>query len=590
MIALRACFPALLLSCWLAGTALADIAYETEIAGAPNKTLAAALKENSQLVKLQDRPPPSDAALRRRAEDDRPTLLRIMHDGGYWAARIDVAIDAAAHPTKVTLRVDPGPLYHLTKLVFVTPQGGTPPLVAGFVPETFGLTLGGAARAAPVIAAEGKIVAALGERGYPFAKVTERRVVIDDAARSMAVTYTVEAGTQARFGALAIDGLKSLDPGYVERRVTWRRGAPYDERKVAATRKALIDSNLFSLVTVGHAEGPAPDGTVPMRITLSERLPRSIGAGVEYSTNYGLGASAFWEHRNLFGNAEKLRVTTIFAQSQLDLSVGFRRPDLGAAGQDLVVTGELADESPVAYTSRRLRVLAGLERRLGTILTLGAGTAYEHGNVTAHNITQHYQLIGLPLYLRRDDTDDLLNPVRGDREAIETTPYESIDGSGLSFLSSRLSGSLYQPVGEGDDYVLAGFARLGSIIGASRDRLPADKRLYAGGGGSIRGYGYQLVGPLDIGNKPLGGRSSLEFGGELRVKITQSLGLAPFLEAGDVYTTSLPRPTGRLFYGTGIGLRYYTSVGPIRLDLATPLSRRSVDSPIQVYISLGQAF
>ncbi|HZS82553.1 MAG TPA: BamA/TamA family outer membrane protein [Stellaceae bacterium] len=589
MIGLRALPLAVLLLGAGLGTARADVPYETRIEGAPD-SVAGQLNDHSQLVKLQDKPPPSAAALRRRAEDDLPILLRILHDAGYWAAAIGIGIDTAAQPAKVTLRVDRGPLYHLAQVALTTPEGGAPPLIGGTAPAAFGLDLGGPAMAAPVIAAEKRIAGALADGGYPYAKVTDRHVVIDDARRTMSVTYTVAVGPKARFGAAAIEGLKTLNPGYVDRRIAWRPGAVYDERQVEATRKALVDSNLFSLVEIRHADQPDPDGRVPMTIRLSERLKHSVGAGVQYGTHFGFGASAFWEDRNLFGNAERLRITGIFAQSRLGLSAQFRRPDFLAPRQDLLVGAELADESPVAYTSRRLRLSPGLERRLGSDVTFGGGLAYEHGNVTAHDVTQHYQLLGVPLYLRRDATNDLLNPVRGDREAFETTPYHSIDGSGLAFVTSRLSGSLYQPVGADDDYVLAGFARLGSIFGASRDRIPADKRLYAGGGGSIRGYGYQLVGPLDAGDKPLGGRSSLEFGSELRIKITQTIGLVPFIEAGDVYATSLPRLTGRLFYGAGLGLRYYTAVGPVRLDLATPLSRRSVDSPIQVYISLGQAF
>jgi translocation and assembly module TamA len=405
----------------------------------------------------------------------------------------------------------------------------------------------------------------------------------------MSVAYTVDPGPEARFGALSIEGLHALDADYVERRVAWRPGEMYDERAVTQTRKALVDSGLFTVAQINRAAAPESNGSVPMTIALVERLPRSIGAGIDYSTSLGLGATAFWEHRNLFGHAESLRVTGEFAQSQLGLLTQFRRPDLGATDQDLLATAELADDTPVAYTSRRLRLISGLERRFGTSLTLGGTAGYEHGNVTAHELTQHYQLVELPLYARRDTTDSLLDPMVGTRVAFETTPYHSVDGGGLNFVTSHLSGSAYQRLGD-DRLVLSGYARVGSIVGARRDALPADKRLYAGGGGSLRGYGYQLVGPLDIGNKPLGGRSSLEFGAELRAKVTETIGIVPFVDAGNVYATTLPRPTARLFYSVGLGLRYYTPIGPVRLDLATPLSRRPSDSPVQVYISLGQAF
>jgi translocation and assembly module TamA len=205
-------------------------------------------------------------------------------------------------------------------------------------------------------------------------------------------------------------------------------------------------------------------------------------------------------------------------------------------------------------------------------------------------LTQSYSLAGVPLYIRRDTTNDLLNPTSGTRASATVTPYTSVAGNSLTFASSRLSGSAYRKVGNGDRFTLAGFGALGSIVGESRDGLPADKRLYAGGGGSLRGYGYQLAGPLGPDHKPLGGRSSLEFGGELRIKITETIGIVPFLEAGNVYDQSYPKLGSRLLYDTGIGARYYTPVGPVRFDVAVPLSRRQGDARFQIYISLGQAF
>ena len=589
MIVLRLLCFALLVLCWLGGSARADISYVTKFAGISG-SLADKLHDSSQLVALKDRQPASVAALQRRADADVPRLVQVLHAAGYWAAKIDVQMAPQAQPVTVTLQVTPGPLYHLESVRFVAPGGGTPPLLPDYNPAAFGLEIGGPALAAPVLTAENRMLSTYAERGRPFAKVTDRRVVIDDGKHTMSLTYTVDAGPEARFGAVTIDGLKSLESGYVERRISWHEGAIYDQQEVETTRKALVDSNLFSVVQVTPGTMPDVEGRVPITITLAERLPRSVGAGADYSTSLGFGALAYWENRNLFGDGESLRVTTQFAQSQIGLLTQFRRPDFGATGQDLLATADLADETPVAYTSRRLKLSSGLERRFDKIYTAGALIDYEHGNVTAHEETQHYQLAGVPLYIRRDTTGNLLDPVMGTRAALETTPYTGVAGTHLTFVTSRLSGSAYQPIGGDARFVLAGYGRIGAIFGEPRQSMPADKLLYVGGGGSVRGYGYQTVGPLDSGDKPLGGLSSLEFGGELRAKITDTIGLVPFIDAGNVYETSLPRPTGRLFYGAGLGLRYYTAVGPIRLDLATPLSRRPSDGIIQVYISLGQAF
>jgi translocation and assembly module TamA len=570
--------------------AAAEIAYKTEITGV-DRALRDELSAGAQLVALADRPPPSIAALRRRAEEDVPRLLQILHDEGYWAAATDVRIDDSVEPVQVTIAVTPGPLYTLASVVVRGPDG-KPPLAELLDPAALGLTIGGPAKASAVITAETRIVTIYRENGRPFAKVADRQVVVDDGTHTMSVTYTVDPGPTVSFGTTEIEGLKNLDPGFVQNRVTWRPGEPYDERKVAATRKVLLDSNLFSLVNIEHAAAPAPDGTLPMTVKLAERLPRSVGAGIEYSTTLGFGARAFWENRNIFGHAESLRITTQFAQAQLGALLQFRKPDFLLRDQDFLVTGELAQDTPPAYTSRHLRVQPGIEQHFHDhLVTAGEGLSYEKGNLTAFSGPSHYKLVGAPLYLRYDDTGSLLDPTQGWRGGIETTPYYGLDEQSPTFLSTRLSSSLYIPILPTGRLVSANFLRIGSILGTSRDNLPADKRFYVGGGGSVRGYGYQRVGELENGDKPLGGRSSLEVGTELRIKITETIGVAPFVEAGNVYSTPFPKFGGRLFIGAGMGVRYYTPIGPVRFDVATPVSPvRAGDSPIQVYISLGQAF
>ncbi|MBV8651874.1 MAG: hypothetical protein JO255_10440, partial [Alphaproteobacteria bacterium] len=192
------CF-ALLVLCWLGGSARADIPYEITITGVEG-ALADKLREASQLVALKDRQPASVAALRRRADDDILRLVQVLHDSGYWAATIEAQIAAEAQPAKVTLKVEPGPLYHLESVRLVTPDGGTPPLLADYKLTAFGLDIGGPALAAPVLSAESRMLSTYAERGRPFAKVTDRRVVIDDGTHTMSVTYTIDAGAEARFG------------------------------------------------------------------------------------------------------------------------------------------------------------------------------------------------------------------------------------------------------------------------------------------------------------------------------------------------------------------------------------------------------
>ena len=586
---MRRRFLALVLALCLApaGPAAADIAYKTEILGVEDRALVRDLRGASQLVQLENRPPASEVALTRRAEADRERLDAVLRAAGYYEAAIAFDIDTAADPARVRVTIDPGPRYTLAAVSFTAPEGSPPPLIERHAPLAFGLKIGEPAIAKQVVDAEQRIVRMLAERGYPLAKVGERRAVIDKATKTMDVTYTVEAGPLAAFGPVTITGTRDVNPDYVRRRVAWGEGNAYDVRFIERTRKDLVASGLFSTIRIQPADQVGADGRIPVTIEVTERPFRSIAGGIGYDTSLGASARALWEHRNLLGNAERLRFSGEIGEKRQGLVGDFRRPDIAAVNQDLVATALAEHEDLEAYNRRRALVSAGIEQRFDDQWTGGAGLQAERTHIEEPSRTFSYTLFGLPLYLRRDASNDLLDPTEGSRQSFATTPYV---GSELGFVSSRLQGSVYRALDDENRFVLAGFGAVGSIVGESRDSLPKDKRLYAGGGGSIRGYGFQKAGPLDSAGNPIGGRSSLELGVELRVKVTETIGVVPFLEGGNVYDSTLPDLGEKLLYGTGLGLRYYTPIGPIRLDVGIPLDRRPQDDSFQLYISIGQAF
>lgn len=582
------------LALFAAAPAAAAVEYKAEIRvpGIKDAALVEALDSASQLLALQDKPPTSNAALRRRADNDLPRLAEVMRAWGYWTAKTTYALDAGEKPVKVAVTIEPGPLFTLASVSFRTKAGGAAALLEKLGPSALGLQPGAPARSAAVAAAAPRIIEEYARNGRPFAKVSDRKAVVDVAKHTMSVTFTVDPGPPARFGPLTIVGLKRVNRDFVASRIAWKEGAPYDSRAVETTRQRLIKSGLFSSVRIEPAAAADAAGAVAMKIALVEGPPRSIGAGVAYNTNIGLGAQAFWEDRNLFGEGERLRLTAGAAQRQLGLALDFRKPDFIDRSQDLIANAGLLNQTTDAYTSRRAQIFLGIERPLLPSVTFDTGLDFERATVIQKEVglsDENYTLIGLPLVLRRDTTDDLLDPTIGGRQTLTVTPYDAIAGPTLDFVSSRLELRHYLRLDDSGRTVLAGFGALGSIVGASRDDLPADKRLYAGGAGSVRGYAYQHAGPLDANGVPLGGASSLELGTELRFRITDTIGLVPFVEGGNVYPTSLPDNTS-LYWGAGLGVRYYTLIGPVRLDLATPFTHRPGDKPVEVYISIGQAF
>jgi translocation and assembly module TamA len=568
--------------------AAAEITYKTEFAGvAEDGQLARDLRNVSRLVELESRPAASELALTRRAEADRERLDTVLRSAGYYESTIAFDIDVDADPARVRVTIDPGPRYTLAAVKFVAPDGGVPPLIGSHAPADFGLAIGEPATARPILTAEQRITRLLAERGFPLARISNRRAVIDRTTRTMDVTYTVDAGPAAAFGPVAITGARDIDTDYIRRRMAWDEGAAFDVRLIERTRGDLIASGLFSTVRVETATAVGADGRVPVSIDVTERPSRSVGGGLSYDTSLGASGRIFWEHRNLFGNAERLRVLGEAGESRQGFTSTFRRPDTFDVSQDFVATALAENEDLEAYNRRHVLASAGIERRFSDRWTGGAALQAERTEVDEPDGTTIYTLFGLPLYLRRDGSNNLLDPTEGSRQSIAVTPYY---GPELGFVSSRLQTSAYRALDDGNRYVVAGFAAIGSVGGEALDALPKDKRLYAGGGGSVRGYGFQKAGPLDSEGNPIGGRSSLELGIELRIKVTETIGVVPFFEAGNVYESTLPDLGEKLLYGTGLGLRYYTPIGPIRFDVGIPLDRRQEDDAFQIYISIGQAF
>jgi translocation and assembly module TamA len=567
-----------------------SIPYRTQIVVPGDPALASEMRSVSRLVAREDAKVDSELTLRRRAVADLDQLAAAARAAGYYDAELSYELDSKSRPWQVTVKVNLGAPYRLREVRVVTPQGGVPPLAERFDPAALGLELGMRARSAPILEAGEKLLHYYTTRGWPLAKVTGHEAIVDRADHSMHVTYTIAVGPSATFGKVEISGLEAVDRRFVLNRLAWKEGGRYDSSEVDTTEQTLVASNLFATVKITPGEKVGSDGRIPMRVAVTERPPRTIGSGLYYDTSLGFGARAFWEHRNLFGAGELLHLEATFAQSNLGLLAQFKRPYFLMRGLDLRSEVSIDDLMTDAYDSKRATVFTGLDYDFGDKITGGLGAQFLNGHVDDDTGTQDYTLAGLPTYVRRDNTDDLLNPTRGTRLGLSATPYTSLSGSSLTFLNARLTVSGYQRLRSDDRFVLAGFGSIGSISGTSLDALPRDLRLYEGGGGSVRAYGYQRAGPLDSFDNPMGGLSSLVVSLELRAKITDTIGLVTFIDAGNVYDSTLPDLSQSLLWGPGVGVRYYSPIGPLRFDIATPGDRRSGDGIVQVYVSLGQAF
>jgi translocation and assembly module TamA len=322
----------------------------------------------------------------------------------------------------------------------------------------------------------------------------------------------------------------------------------------------------------------------------------------------------YWEHRNLFGGAERLRLeASVFFAPRIDgtkvqrfgdfeptdlgarFSASFLKPALGGSRNDLLIDASGVRERVGTnryggYTARYANITTAIRHRFSDVFSIQAGIEAERGQTSDVLGQVDYTLVGVPLSLRYDSTDSQLDPTRGIRVAASVTPYAAFGGNAAPFIQSKASISGYYALDEDARYVLAGRIGLGSIAGADLDEVPATRRFYAGGGGSVRGYAYRTLSPLGPLNHLTGGRSLFEASVEARIKITNTIGIVPFFDAGMAFASQFPNFKEKMQYAAGLGLRYYTPIGPIRVDVAAPLNPRKGDKPVALYISIGQAF
>ncbi len=562
--------------------------YQVEFLGIDDQALRSAIRAASRLVADQENPPATPAQLDRRARRDMDTIDQVLDSRGYYGANATFVIDQSTDPATVFVAVESGPPYPLTSYHAVAKTADGIPTVPI---EELGLILGAPAEADTILAAEPVLLANIKARGYPFAEIADREVIVDHLTPSVTVTVTIEPGPRSRFGDVNIIGLDTVRAAVVEDNIAWTMGEIYDGARVSETIQNLRETQLFDSVRV-DPQRPLPgreDAT--MRITLSERPARTVGAGAGYATSEGPRVKAFWEHRNILGDNERLRITGRLAQLASGLDGRLTIPKFWSKRQDLLLGAELTRESTDAFDSDNIIGNVALRRHLTEDVTVSGGAQVERSFLTENGIESKFTLVSLPLDAQYDTSNDRLHPTGGTRLSATVSPYLQAIGSDLSFVSVSLSGANYYQVFEQDGIVLAGRWRVGSILGLDFDAIPTNKRFFSGGGGSVRGYQFQDIGPRGGDGEPAGGRSLIELGAEIRFRVFEDFGIVPFIEGGQVFVDELPDVLSELQWGAGLGLRYFTAVGPIRLDVGFPINKRSgIDDPFQIYISLGQAF
>ncbi|MBL0768192.1 BamA/TamA family outer membrane protein [Sphingopyxis sp. XHP0097] len=540
------------------------------------------------------------AMVRARLRADADLMQRILASEGFYDAAIGTRIDRTARernaPLTVILDITPGQRYTLGSVSIDAEPTVPPALIA----DNFPLTIGEPIVAQRIQGAEAAIALKLPEEGYPFAKVGQRDILLDGATGEGDYTLPVEIGPRSRFGAIETTGDLAFDAEHVEVLARFERGHLYDSRMVDDLRQALVATGLFATVAVepqrtGESAGDDTEYVTTL-VTQQAGPPRTIAASAGYGTGEGLRLEGSWTHRNLFPPEGALIGRAIVGTQEQGIGATLRRSNAGRRDRTFELVAEATRSNYDAFEAITGRVAARISYDSTPIwqkkFTYAFGVELIATSEDDYEFTRglrdrdFYTIAGISGQVGIDRTDSLLDPTKGFRITTLLQPEGSFAGGFSPYMRARVDVSGYYPVT--DSVVLAGRVRVGSIIGAARELLAPSRRFYAGGGGSVRGFGYQQLGPKDPNNDPIGGRSVNEAAVEARYRFG-NFGVVGFVDAGQVYRGSTP-DFSNLRFGAGIGGRFYTNFGPMRLDIATPIDRQPGESRVSVYVSIGQAF
>jgi len=442
--------------------------------------------------------------------------------------------------------------------------------------------------AAAVLKAEAGILKSIQKDSCAFTLEVTHEVLLDPKAKTASVAFTVKEGEKAVFGPVTFENNGKVSQSYLAKMVPWKEGECFRRDKIEEFRASLLQTALFSRADLVLPPAPKKGGVVPMTLQLKERPPRSVSFGLSYYTDEGPGVSASWKHRNFLGSGETMEASAKISSLLQSLDAKLTSPFFLRKDQSLTLNADLTHEDSDAYVERNLDTGASIKRVFSKRFSATTGVNLEFSNINDKSLqtTDTFGLLSFPQTATFDNRDNPLDARHGWLLSGSAEPFIDMLGTSPAFWKMEGDARTYVPFGK--RFTLAGRAKLGSLLGPSTLDVPATKRFYAGGGGSVRGFGYQDVGPMTDG-KPTGGRSLAEASAEARLRFTKSIGAVAFLDAGSVSETVAP-DFSNLSVGAGLGLRYYTSFGPLRLDVGVPLNNKEDTSSYQLYISIGQAF
>ena len=577
-----------------------DIRYTVQVEGlgsvGDSEELLRAFRQQSAL-EAERKDPANAAQIGRRANADADLLTQLLRADGYYDAAVEPRTEKVGNALSVVLTADPGSQYHFASVDLPGLDSAGPG--AARLRDRFAVKAGDPVVATDVIAAGVSLTTALGEQGYAGATLGDQDIEVNHQTHLATLVLPVNPGPVARFGSIHVSGRPAFSASHVALIARFKRGDPFQRSKLDDLRRALVATTLIANADIQVV--PVQGGkAVDINVRLEPAPQHTIAGELGYGTAQGARLEVSWTDRNFFNPEGALTLRGIAGTNEQLLGVQVRRSNFAMRDQTLNLQFSASHQKYAAYTAKTVDLTAYIERQSNFIWhkkwTWSYGGEWlgtiERGVFSSAltKTTRRFLIAAVPLSLGYDGSDSLLDPTTGFRLSGRVSPEISFHGGHFSYGRAQFDASAYHPVG--GRVVVAGRVRLGTIFGSSLFNMAPSRRLYAGGGGSVRGYGYQQLGPKDLDGDPIGGRGLAEFALEARVRLKQlggNLGIVPFFDGGTL--TSSARPDFRHWRtAVGLGVRYYSLFGPIRVDVGVPLNRQTGDGPFAVTVSLGQAF
>ncbi|WP_306150970.1 autotransporter assembly complex family protein [Roseovarius sp. MMSF_3281] len=560
--------------------------------------LANRLRDGSLTLETAKRDDATPQDILAAARADYARLIGVMFEAGRYGPSVRITVDgreAAAIPPleaparidEVQITVDPGPAF-LFDRAEVTPRAPGTELPKGF-------RRGALARADTIRDAAQAGVEGWRDTGHAKARVADQSITADHGKQALTARIALAPGPRLRFGSLIPRGESRVRPDRIREIAGLPEGTTFDPEEVDRAATRLRRTGTFQSVAMQEAETANPDGTLDINAQIVDAKRRRIGFGAELSSLEGVMLSGFWLHRNLLGGAERLRIDAEVGGIGGDsggmdylLKGRFERPATITPDTALYIEGELAEEDEPDYRERRVRLGAGASHIFSDTLTGEAGIAYQYTEIDDDLGSRTIEHLLFPTSLTWDTRDNTLDARKGFYVAVEATPFLGLDqgGSGARLYTDARG---YLALDANDSVIAAARAQIGSVNGAGLTEVPPNMLFFSGGAGTVRGQPYQsLAVDLGGGNR-LGGRSFFALSGEIRADLKGKFGAVAFADTGFVGQDSWGSRNGDWHSGAGFGLRYDTGIGPIRVDLATPLDNGAGED-FELYIGIGQAF